>query len=663
MKRLPRVLVVDDQPPNLTLVRRVLQPAGFEVSEARSGAEALALAQETQPDLILLDMHLPDLHGLDVLRKLRENPRSAAIRVLAMSALAAPEDREAWLQAGCLGTVEKPINVRTFPQEIAAWLPGAAPGPDDERARSAGQPDRLGELLVANMLITPDQLQQAMAAQARSGKRLGQVLVEQGALSEDDLAWALSHQLGYPYVYLSPEIIDAETARLLPEAFVRDRRVLPILKFGQEMTLAMVDPTDQQTVDEITARTGLQVRRALALSSNIEQMQDWFFPNRSTPSDSGTPTVGATEAQYFQFHLVQALQQGGTEIHFDPGPDGAARVRYRLQGVLVDRPGQPADLHAGILRHLRHITGAGGAAGTTATVTLPVGDRDVMLVGTFLPTMYGEAATVVVQPLHADVPDLPALGVSEELIQPVREALQAASGVVVVGCADRWVRSTLLHGLVPAGLRGKIWALEAAPVYRRSTINQTVRAPGADVAPTIAAAGEAGADLVIVDDTSSRPAQAAVFEAGRTRVLLAGHAAGEVVSVLSEALDAVGPALVASTLRAIVAACAVRLLCPACKQPVSGDAGPFRGARTFAPTGCETCGFTGFKGRRLLLDVWCVDASSRRMLRVGRAGEVVERVLEDGSRIYEAGRALVLDGLTSADELARVLGWGLAGSR
>jgi type IV pilus assembly protein PilB len=658
MKRLPRVLVVDDQPANLALVRRVLQPAGFEVSEARSGAETLALAQETQPDLILLDMHLPDLHGLDVLRKLRENPRSAGIRVLAMSALAAPEDREAWLQAGCAGTVEKPIDVRTFAQEIAAWLPGAAVGAGDERAHGDGHADKLGELLVANMLITPEQLQQAVAAQAGSGKRLGQVLVEQGALSEDDIAWALSHQLGYPYVYLSPEIIDAETARLLPEAFVRDRRVLPILRFGQEMTLAMVDPTDQHTVDEITAQTGLQVRRALALSSNIEQMQNWFFPSRGAASGGATPAAAVTEAQYFQFHLVQALQQGGTEIHFDPGPDGTARVRYRLQGVLVDRPGQPADLHAGILRHLRHITGAGEAAQTTATATLTVGDRDVLVVGTFLPTVNGEAATVAVQPLHADAPDLPALGVPEELIQPVREALQAASGVVVVGCADRWVRSTLLHGLIPVGLRGKIWALEATPAYRRSTINQTVRAPGTDVAPAIGAAVAAGADLVIVDDVSARPALIAALEAGRLRALLTGHASDEVGSVLSEVLDAAGPALVASTLRAIVAARTVRLLCPACKQPVNGDAGPFRGARTFAPAGCEGCGFTGFKGRRLLLDVWRVDASSRRMLRVGRAGEVVERVLEGGSRMYEAGRGLVLDGLTSADELARTLGYG-----
>ena len=73
VRRVTRILVVDDQPANLLLVKAVLEPAGFQVIEARSGTEALAVAQERAPDLILLDMHLPDMHGLDVLRRLRES--------------------------------------------------------------------------------------------------------------------------------------------------------------------------------------------------------------------------------------------------------------------------------------------------------------------------------------------------------------------------------------------------------------------------------------------------------------------------------------------------------------------------------------------------------------------------------------------------------------
>jgi type IV pilus assembly protein PilB len=653
MRRPARVLVVDDQPANLALVRRILEPAGYEIYEARSGAETLALAQEKVPDLILLDMHLPDLHGLDVMRRLREEPRSADIRIVAMSALATPEDRGLWLQAGCAGYIEKPINVRGFPTEVARWLPGASAAETNERPPDGNRhSDKLGELLVANLLISPEQLSRAVATQPESGKRLGQILVEQGALSEDDMAWALSHQLGYPYVFLTSEIIDPDAVRLLPELFLRQRRILPILKFGQEMTMAMVDPTDQQTIEEVTARTGLQVKRALALSSNIEEMHKLFFPGLGAAVREA-PMAWATEAQYLQFHLVQTLQQGGTKIHLDPGAGGQARVRYRLQGELVDRPGQPLDLHAAMLRYLRELTGIGNAPSGTAARTLTIGDREAILIATFLPTIAGDSAAVTIYPVQTDPPDLPALGVAEETVAPIRDLLRSASGAVLVGCNDRWVRATLMHGLIPAGSRGMIWSLESAPVYRRSTINQTLLPLHADRAGAIRLAADAGADLIAVDDASAREALVGAFEAARVRLVLAGYAEGDIAAALTQALESAGPALTASTLRAVVAARPIRLLCPACKQPINGEGGAFHGQRTFGPSGCEACGFTGFKGRRLLTDVWLADAESRRLLRAGHAGLVLDRIAQAGFRMREAGRALVLDGLASADELTR----------
>lgn len=663
MRRAARILVVDDQPANLTLVRRILAPVGFEIREARSGAETLAAAQEETPDLILLDMHLPDMHGLDVLRRLRESARGGGVSVAAMSALATPEDRNTWLKAGCVGVIEKPIDVRSLPGRVTQWLPGGRPDVEaeaDQGDRAEAEPDgeyrsdRLGELLVSNLLISPEQLSSAVAIQPQSGKRLGQILVEQGALSEDDIAWALSHQLGYPYVFLTPEIVDAEAVRLLPEDFLRQRRVLPILKFGQEMTLAMVDPTDQRTIEEIVARTGLHVKRALALSSNIEEMQNRFFPGRAAPRQPMRPPTAAIEAQYFQFHLVQALQQGGSEIHFDHGSDGQARVRYRLQGVLVDRPGQPADLHAAVLRYLRTLTGAGEAEGM-ATTTLTVGDKEIALAVTFLPTIAGEAATAAIYPVHTDAPDLAAMGVPDEAVLPLREALQGISGVVLAGCGDRWMRATVLHGLIPSGLRGKTWALETLPTYRRSTINQTLTG-GVDAVQRLSAAIEAGADLIMVDDASHTDVLKAVHEAGRARAVLAGHMESDIVGMVAQAMEAAGPALVASTLRAAATVRPIRLLCPACKQPAGETGGPFRGQRTFLPSGCEACGFTGFRGRRLLLTVWLVDAENRQMLRSGHLGPLFEHLQQAGDRMREAGRALVLDGLTSADELVRVAG-------
>lgn len=642
MRRAPRILAVDDQPANLVLVRDVLEPAGFQVVEARSGTAALAIAQESVPDLILLDMHLPDMHGLDVLRRLRESSWGAGLRVAAMSAMRSDEDTTLWLEAGCIAAIEKPIDVRTFVKTVSQWLPGGTEAPpphEGERPR-----DRLGEILVANMFITEEQLETALKARAESGRRLGQILVERGHVSEDDVAWALSNQLGYPYVYLTRDIIDDDATRLLPDAFLRERRVFPILRFDQEVTLAMADPTDQRTVDDVADRTGLRVKRALALGSNIEEMLDRLFSRQDAPSRQ----AAAREVQHLQFHLVQAVQQSATEIHFDPSTDGQARVRYRLQGVLVDRAVQPAELHAAILAHLRDLTRSEGIAVATAACSVTVADVDFHLATTFLPTTLGPAATVTLYPHRTDPPDLGPLGVHEETVRAVRATLVADRGVFIVGCGEPFLRSTLLHALISTAQRGKVWTLETLPVYRRPTLSQTVLRSSDEVPAYVRGVSAAGADLIVTDDASGRDALLACYEAGRTRMVLAGHAQGDVIGVLSQALDAVGVALVASGLRGILAARAIRMLCPTCKDTTR--------ARTFAPRGCEVCGFTGFRGHRALVEVWMSTDETRALLRRGQIGQAVDQVTRAvEGQMREQARALVEDGLTSTDEVAGVM--------
>ncbi len=653
MSKGPRVLVVDDQPANLLLVSRVLQPAGFDVLEARSGGEALAVARETIPDLILLDIHLPDMHGLDVLRRLRESAWGAGLRVAAMSAMASPEDQRAWLEAGCVGVIEKPIEVKTFAGLIRRLAAGEAAAPPERTGAAEPQPERpagrrpgrIGEILLTNLLITQEQLDQALAAQAHSNKRLGQTLVEQGAISEDDLAWALSNQLGYPYMFLTADIADEAAVRLLPEEFQREHRVLPVLAFGEELTLAMADPTDQHTVDEVAQRTGLQVKRALALASNIAQMQERFFARRAAAAGTAPLPESAPGAQYLQFHIVQALRQGAAEIHFDLTGDGQARVRYRIEDVLVDRSAQPVELHVAMLRHLRALTGAGEEPVATASTTLEMEEAGLTLVAAFLPTLAGPAGTVGLYRQQVEAPDVAGLAATGEPFRRLQRAAEAARGLILIGCADRWARSTLLHSLIPRDWRGKVWVMETVPIYRRPTLNQTLIASPAKAAATLRAAASSGADLIALDDASDDAALVAAHEVARARLVLAGHSQDDLAGLLSQALDIAGPARVASSLRGLMAARPIRTLCPACRQ-------------TGAPIGCAACGFTGFRGIRLLTDAWLAEAESRRRLRTERAVEVLDRLEQSPAVMLEQGRRLVADGLTSPDELARVMGDG-----
>jgi two-component system cell cycle response regulator DivK len=121
-----RILVVEDNPLNLKLVRVVLQPAGYDVIEAQSGEEALRVAQEDPPDLVLMDLQLPGIDGTETLHRLRQGPLTRDVPVIAVTAFAMAEDRQRAALAGFDGYVEKPISVRELPGQIEAFLDGRA---------------------------------------------------------------------------------------------------------------------------------------------------------------------------------------------------------------------------------------------------------------------------------------------------------------------------------------------------------------------------------------------------------------------------------------------------------------------------------------------------------------------------------------------------------
>jgi two-component system, cell cycle response regulator DivK len=134
-----QVLVVEDNVMNMKLLRDVLLATGYRTLEATTGGEAIQLAAEHAPDLVLMDVHLPDIDGVHTLRRLRADERTAAIPVLAVTAQAMHGDRERLLAAGFDGYISKPVNIRELVGTVrqhcdAHWQPGsgATPRPSAE---------------------------------------------------------------------------------------------------------------------------------------------------------------------------------------------------------------------------------------------------------------------------------------------------------------------------------------------------------------------------------------------------------------------------------------------------------------------------------------------------------------------------------------------------
>lgn len=117
-----RILVVEDNPKNLKLVRDVLTHSGYEVLEATSGEDGVRLADEQSPDLILMDLQLPGIDGAEALRRIRKGARNPDVPVVAVTAFAMNDDRQRAFDSGFNGYVEKPISVRGLPQQVEDFL-------------------------------------------------------------------------------------------------------------------------------------------------------------------------------------------------------------------------------------------------------------------------------------------------------------------------------------------------------------------------------------------------------------------------------------------------------------------------------------------------------------------------------------------------------------
>ncbi len=127
MNARPLVLIVEDNARNMTLVRDVLGHAGYRTLEASDGEQGVVLARVHRPDLILMDIQLPGMDGVEALARLREDPSTAAIPVVAVTALAMKDDRKRFLAAGFQGYLEKPLSVRELPGHVGALI--GVPGP------------------------------------------------------------------------------------------------------------------------------------------------------------------------------------------------------------------------------------------------------------------------------------------------------------------------------------------------------------------------------------------------------------------------------------------------------------------------------------------------------------------------------------------------------
>jgi len=560
----------------------------------------------------------------------------------------------------------------------------------------------LGAQLIAAGLVTGEQVEVALVEQRRTGQRLGEILVTQDVLFEEDLARTLAEISGMPYQDLNLDPPDPTVFAALPEAFCRRRTVLPVRLTNGALVIAITDPRDIQTLDDLRTLVTGPIRPVVAAPGPLRQALESGYYSRLIdeedvavdPASESLPTTVSPEEDvsdavrvrqnqepivaFVNQLLKRAVDERASDVHIEPTEDGL-RIRFRVDGMLHDSMSASASFRLGVVSRIKIMTDmdiSQHRRPQDGRMSMTIRGLAVDIRVASLPTSYGEA--LVLRLLRRDhrLLEIDALGFLPESLRRFQKSFQKAWGMVLVTGPTGSGKSTTLYATinelnVPS--RNTI-TVEDPIEYRIAGIKQTqVNAKaGYTFASGLRAALRADPDIILIGEIRDLETARIATEAALTgHLVLSTLHANDAASSTTRLLDmGLGPYLVTSALECVVAQRLVRRLCGRCKSADEAsreelleleEMALVDGGTTKAPlyraNGCEQCARSGYLGRLAIHEVMVMNDELRMLVLQRAPAEDIARVaVSDGMQtLRQDAFAKVQEGQTSFDELKRVL--------
>lgn len=524
------------------------------------------------------------------------------------------------------------------------------------------RPKILGALLCDAGEIEADSLQAALAEQRRSGGRLGEVLARTGAASESAVARSLARQLGLGYLD-APLEPDPDAADLVPVEVARTRRIVPLALRGRTLHVAVADPLDQASLDDLRFLTGRRIEAAVSTPSAVAHGLDRAYgddldrlvaslPSELQSADDGDDaleraTRSAPVVQLVDRILRDAADQGASDIHVEE-TGGDVRVRFRIDGVLREATELPAGVRRAVLSRIKVMAGMDISVRRRAQdgrMALDHRGRSLTSRVSTLPVNGGEKAVVRLLDPEASPGGLETLGLATGDLAALRRMLQAREGVILTTGPTGSGKSTTLFAALSEVDRDRlnVVTLEDPVEYRLPGANQVQvdRRAGLGFADALRAVLRQDPDVVMVGEIRDREtAEIAMAAAVTGHLVLSTLHTTDAPGAVTRLVDmGVPPFLVAGGLVGVVAQRLVRRICPAC------------GGRT-----CPRCG-DGLRGRTGVFQLLTVTDPMRDAITRGAgASRLRSLAMAGGMRaLADDARRAVAEGQTTPHEIGRVL--------
>jgi type IV pilus assembly protein PilB len=541
-------------------------------------------------------------------------------------------------------------------------------------------------------MITHTQLADALVQQTASGRRLGALLVEQGALSDTDLAAALSEHLSVPLIDLSHATPTPHAAELLPESIARSHLAVPIASDDDGVTVAVADPTPEVTA-VVQSAIKLPVRIAVAPQSDVQRAIDTAYralgaiqrhvqafeaveaPRR--PYDQTTTVAVADDApvvQVAQLIVTQALRDRASDVHIEPQGDNL-RVRFRIDGALHDALMLPIGMAPALTSRFKILANMNiveRRRPQDGQLTMDIDGREIDIRVSTVATIWGECCVLRILDKGRSLIRMSDLGMPQDTQAQIAHLIRNPFGMVLSAGPTGSGKTTSLYAALAEidEPHRNIMTIEDPVEYIFPTINQiqTHEQAGITFATGLRSILRQDPDVILVGEIRDvDTARVAVQSALSGHFVLSSIHATDCAAALHRFLDmGIESFLIASSVVAIMAQRLVRRTCPSCMVPYHPpadelafyDEGEGQPKSTFwRGEGCNFCGGTGYRGRIGVFEVMRITPEIKRLVVGWATQEELQRMaVSQGMRtLRQESIRLVEQDVTTVDEVLRTI--------
>ncbi len=552
---------------------------------------------------------------------------------------------------------------------------------------------KLGDILISKGVVTEARIQEAVELQSRTSRRMGQILVEKGWASEQDVMTALGEQLGVPFVRIRAGLCDPEVARMLPRDMAHRLKVIPMHRVRDVLSLATADPQAIPAFDEVEERLKCRVQPVLAVRDEITKAvsdayagdlggdmliedldEDFEVVENLQPDDytaidelaEGSPVINLVNS------LVQrAVRDRASDIHIEPGRK-RSRIRFRIDGVLYEVTTLRPELHPAVVSRLKVMANldiAERRLPQDGRIQVHTQGRAVDLRFSSLPGLFGEKIVLRVLDKNQSLLDLNRIGMSPANLRSYKALLEHSYGLILVTGPTGSGKTTSLYAALNRlnSIEKNIVTIEDPVEYQLDIINQNeVReSVGLGFSNILKHALRQDPDIIMVGEIRDRETAEIAVQAALTGHLVlstlhTNHAIGAITRMIDMGVE---PYLLSSALIGVVAQRLVRTVCPSCKTRYTA---PIELAERYGwephvqlarGRGCSECYDSGYKGRIGIHEVLRVDADLQQLVTANPSREMLSDYLQKKNvkTLFYDGLAHARQGETTIEEVSRVI--------